>query len=344
MRSVDQTSFGRGLRWPSIANVKTIALACMVVALPSAIVVWDVSRHTEALFDRFIGVFTSLYTRALSPMNGVYLFAVALTFLIEIVVLGYRDSSLKRLFRPSRSATTDLFCLACSVTGLGYILTYFMSFGLAPMLSDKLSGWTPHGVFALENPVLQTFWILLAGDFLKYCLHFLQHKVGFWWETHKFHHAATEMNIITSARGHPFEGVFDMIAMAVPNALLDGSAAQFVLLSVITTVYGGINHSMLEWRWGWVGRWIFNSPVNHRIHHSAQPEHFDRNFASIFVFWDRLFGTYYKGTVLNQTVDVDDNPYNRKNLAYDLFLCIKLSLSKMLVMVLGSVRLVREIL
>jgi sterol desaturase/sphingolipid hydroxylase (fatty acid hydroxylase superfamily) len=31
----------------------------------------------------------------------------------------------------------------------------------------------------------------------------------------------------------------------------------------------------------------------HRIHHSVEPRHFDKNFAILFSFWDRLFGTAY---------------------------------------------------
>src|SRR5207237_1101548 len=29
----------------------------------------------------------------------------------------------------------------------------------------------------------------------------------------------------------------------------------------------------------------------HRIHHSLERDHFDKNFAITFSFWDRLFGT-----------------------------------------------------
>jgi sterol desaturase/sphingolipid hydroxylase (fatty acid hydroxylase superfamily) len=31
----------------------------------------------------------------------------------------------------------------------------------------------------------------------------------------------------------------------------------------------------------------------HRIHHSLERQHFDKNFSNIFSFWDRLFGTAY---------------------------------------------------
>jgi sterol desaturase/sphingolipid hydroxylase (fatty acid hydroxylase superfamily) len=30
----------------------------------------------------------------------------------------------------------------------------------------------------------------------------------------------------------------------------------------------------------------------HQLHHSAAPEHFDKNFGFIFSFWDRMAGTW----------------------------------------------------
>ena len=38
--------------------------------------------------------------------------------------------------------------------------------------------------------------------------------------------------------------------------------------------------------------WFVATPSNHRVHHSLQTEHFDRNFGGVLIIWDRLFGTY----------------------------------------------------
>jgi sterol desaturase/sphingolipid hydroxylase (fatty acid hydroxylase superfamily) len=38
---------------------------------------------------------------------------------------------------------------------------------------------------------------------------------------------------------------------------------------------------------------LLAGPQWHRIHHSTQPEHANRNFAAFFPFLDTLFGTYY---------------------------------------------------
>jgi len=38
--------------------------------------------------------------------------------------------------------------------------------------------------------------------------------------------------------------------------------------------------------------WVLNTPSHHRVHHGIDPEYLDKNYAGIFIFWDRLFGTF----------------------------------------------------
>jgi sterol desaturase/sphingolipid hydroxylase (fatty acid hydroxylase superfamily) len=37
---------------------------------------------------------------------------------------------------------------------------------------------------------------------------------------------------------------------------------------------------------------IFNTPSHHRVHHGRNLEYLDRNYAGIFIIWDRLFGSF----------------------------------------------------
>ena len=105
---------------------------------------------------------------------------------------------------------------------------------------------------------------------------------------------------------------------AIPAALLGGGIGDAIPVLLINAVHAGLTHSILPWSWGWVGRWVIYPPTGHRIHHSALSEHHDKNFGSIFPIWDHLFGTYYKGDLLNEEVGVDDNYMNRRGFRYDL--------------------------
>lgn len=63
-------------------------------------------------------------------------------------------------------------------------------------------------------------------------------------------------------------------------------------MAAVVSWIGLLNH--LNVRVG-VGRlnWLVSTPQIHRIHHSTQPEHEDKNFAAYFPVCDVLFGTYY---------------------------------------------------
>ena len=37
---------------------------------------------------------------------------------------------------------------------------------------------------------------------------------------------------------------------------------------------------------------VMNTASAHRVHHGVNPEYIDRNHGSIFIIWDRLFGTF----------------------------------------------------
>jgi sterol desaturase/sphingolipid hydroxylase (fatty acid hydroxylase superfamily) len=39
---------------------------------------------------------------------------------------------------------------------------------------------------------------------------------------------------------------------------------------------------------------IIVTPSHHRVHHAINPEYLDKNHGQIFIFWDKLFGTFQK--------------------------------------------------
>jgi hypothetical protein len=42
-------------------------------------------------------------------------------------------------------------------------------------------------------------------------------------------------------------------------------------------------------------RYLLVTPQSHRVHHSTELRHRDRNFGVLFSVWDQLFGTQYRG-------------------------------------------------
>ena len=58
-------------------------------------------------------------------------------------------------------------------------------------------------------------------------------------------------------------------------------------------LWGVVNHANLRLNFG-IFIPLISGPQWHRIHHSIEPEHQDKNFAAFFPFIDIIFGTYYR--------------------------------------------------
>jgi sterol desaturase/sphingolipid hydroxylase (fatty acid hydroxylase superfamily) len=243
---------------------------------------------------------------------------VALAVAVEVPILGYRRSSLYRLLHPTKSTWTDIIWFSIRIFGLGSLVSALFSLGLTIAAARVAQTYFALGVLeGVSNRALHILLYLFLTDFLNYWVHRGRHRVAWWWEFHKLHHSASELNAITMARGHPLDDATIAVVSAIPVALLGGSAGDSLILLTILGIHAGITHSMLPWDWGWFGRWVLRSPVGHRIHHSPLPDHRDTNFA-LFPIWDRIFGTEYTGTVVNEVVGIDTDDHNIHGLGYDL--------------------------
>lgn len=170
----------------------------------------------------------------------------------------------------------------------------------------------------LSMPV-QVLAYLLIVDFVDYWMHRTSHRVSWWWEGHKLHHSATNFNLLTSIRHHPIDNALGMAFTAVPMAMIGISPEDYLIVRLLQALMNYLQHSMLPWRFGFLGRYLLMSPIDHRIHHSPYPVHWDKNFGHYLIIWDRLFGTYYAGDFVNERVGLSDTGDNRKGFLYDLY-------------------------
>ena len=59
----------------------------------------------------------------------------------------------------------------------------------------------------------------------------------------------------------------------------------------INTVYQFWIHTELVDRIGFLESFM-NTPSHHRVHHGRNIEYLDRNYAGIFIVWDKMFGSF----------------------------------------------------
>jgi sterol desaturase/sphingolipid hydroxylase (fatty acid hydroxylase superfamily) len=132
--------------------------------------------------------------------------------------------------------------------------------------------------------------LVVISDLYSYTYHRLQHAVPFLWAMHSFHHSANALTFVTGARHLWMDrAIGSGVLPVIPILFLIPPDMQLVL-SLIHFFPDTCAHLNVRFP---MGRMItvLNNPQWHRIHHSALPEHRDKNFASLLPVWDLLFGT-----------------------------------------------------
>jgi sterol desaturase/sphingolipid hydroxylase (fatty acid hydroxylase superfamily) len=129
---------------------------------------------------------------------------------------------------------------------------------------------------------------MLAVDFAYYWFHRLHHEVRVLWASHVPHHSSQHYNLSTALRQSwtPFTG----LPFYLPLAFIF-SPAQIATAYGINLLYQFWIHTELIDRLGPL-EWVFNTPSHHRVHHGANVEYLDRNYAGILILWDRWFGSF----------------------------------------------------
>ena len=150
-------------------------------------------------------------------------------------------------------------------------------------------GYTP----SVSASVLFSLAGVLVYDFFYYWFHRLQHLMPLW-RQHKLHHTDTALSVLTTYRVHWLEDALRAVLITLPMGLVfNVTPMQVAWMAYIMPQLGHLIHANLRLTFGPFTP-VFVGPQLHRIHHSIEPRHRDKNFAAFFPVWDILFGTYYR--------------------------------------------------
>lgn len=134
----------------------------------------------------------------------------------------------------------------------------------------------------------------LLMELVFWLSHYARHKVPLLWLFHSVHHSQTELNAFSDTRVHMGDKISHLLFQFLPFSLFGVPA---MLTAAIAGIYMQVHsyfvHANVRMNLGYFG-YIFSSPQFRRLHHSAVPEHFDRNFGGILSIYDHLFGTAWK--------------------------------------------------
>ncbi|MFZ0408257.1 MAG: sterol desaturase family protein [Cyanobium sp.] len=193
-------------------------------------------------------------------------------------------------------------------TDLGY---YFFNGMVPALVLTAILGYVAHLVSPLYASGLYS-WIayipvpvkfvlaIIVGDVGAYWGHRWSHEVPFLWYFHKIHHQAESIDWLVTSRAHPVDMIFLKFCgvMAIYLAgLAQGSLGQGTALMSIYVILGGLwaffVHANINWRFGILEKYLATPAFHHWHHSNESPESIDKNYAAIFPFIDRYFGTYH---------------------------------------------------
>jgi sterol desaturase/sphingolipid hydroxylase (fatty acid hydroxylase superfamily) len=205
----------------------------------------------------------------------------------------------ERLFPVDRGQKTftmgffqDIVWVGLQAIAAATLLSVYVKF-LVSVYRAHLDFLTVRGIEELPLLLKYAIWILVV-DLTSWFHHWVKHKVPWFWQLHAVHHSQKEMNLFTDLRYHAFEYLISRTLVTFPLLMLQTNLEEIVYFNLFHAWYTRMYHARIRSDFGWL-RYILVTPQSHRIHHSLETIHHDKNFGVIFSFWDRLFGTQYTG-------------------------------------------------
>lgn len=176
-----------------------------------------------------------------------------------------------------------------------FVVDQVAAAALVAALASMLVPWLEPLLPDLDTLVGSPWRLALAAvlaELAAYWGHRAMHRVPFLWRLHAVHHSSPMMDWLAPSRRHVLDTALSEAACVVPLLAMGLSPPLVVSAFVLRRAQGLFVHANLRIRLPGL-RWIVATPEFHHWHHSADPAHYDRNFAGQCPIVDLLFGTLY---------------------------------------------------
>ncbi|MBT8190332.1 MAG: sterol desaturase family protein [Saprospiraceae bacterium] len=151
-----------------------------------------------------------------------------------------------------------------------------------------------HNLFAIMDIQSSlTLYILafIGIDFAAYWSHRFNHVINVFWNRHIVHHSSEEFNLSCALRQEISAIVGVYFFLYIPLAII-GIPPKVIAITAPLHLFAQFwYHTRLINRMG-VLEYILVTPSHHRVHHAINDIYIDKNYAAIFIVWDRMFGTF----------------------------------------------------
>ncbi len=146
-------------------------------------------------------------------------------------------------------------------------------------------------VTSIGNGVLTYIVAFIAIDFAGYWVHRWSHHINIFWNLHIIHHSSEDFNLACALRQSISMFVNPFSFLLLPAALLGVPTIVIATVGPLHLFAQFWYHTQHINKMGFLEK-IIVTPSHHRVHHAINKEYLDKNLGQIFIFWDKLFGTY----------------------------------------------------
>lgn len=215
-------------------------------------------------------------------------FAIALSYaipgfiiliLIEYLVSRWRKMPVIKGMDTISSISSGITNIIKSFVGLSVIIVSY--------------SWMVKHIAIFEIKSTPWLYILtfIGLDFAGYWSHRFNHTVNVLWNRHIIHHSSEEFNLPCALRQSISAIVSIYFFLYIPMALLGIPSKVIAVVAPIQLFAQFWYHTRLIDKMGFLEH-IIVTPSHHRVHHAINDEYLDKNYAEIFIIWDKLFGTF----------------------------------------------------
>lgn len=215
------------------------------------------------------------YAQALNYAIPFFILLIAVEWII-----GYRKGMLvNRSMDTISSISSGLTNTIKDVLGLSIVIISY------DWMHDHLA------LFEIKSGIWLYILAFIGLDFAGYWSHRWSHEVNIFWNRHIIHHSSEEFNLACALR-QSISTIFAIFTfLYLPMAILGIPVKVVAIVAPIQLFAQFWYHTRLIDKMGFLEK-IIVTPSHHRVHHAINPLYIDKNYAQIFIIWDKIFGTF----------------------------------------------------
>ncbi len=212
-----------------------------------------------------------------------YKLAVLACVFCLLLALEHLFPFLRNSFRLAR------YLKNLALAGVNFVLSPLIVIPLTSLAAQYSLGWRPEAWTGITTILVD----LVVLDIWIYWWHRVNHLLPFLWRWHEVHHLDETLDTSTALRFHFGEVLLSSVVRAAVIIVLAIPLTTVVLFETFIMAASLFHHSNIKLpeKFERILAPVIVTPSLHWVHHHAKRSDTDSNYATVFSFWDILFGS-----------------------------------------------------